>query len=170
VKVKKHHLYLAVLAVAAAISWSVWPPAKGPIGLRARQAGTGAPAFWAGSQPVDPAQSSPRGVDPAGIPAPPSVEGASVSASARDPFLFGGESRDITDAAVPAGADPVVRSILISPGRRLALIQNRIVGVGGQVGDFRIVEIDRDAVIVTTAAGERRRVPLRAQASAGPGR
>ncbi|MCX6545352.1 MAG: hypothetical protein NTV05_13205 [Acidobacteria bacterium] len=166
-KIKKQHLHLAVVAVGAAVLWSAWSYTKGP-------ARTPVPAARAlderpllGPEQAGPVYSGDRGIDPVGIPAPPSVEGAVESASARDPFLFGNEDRDVKAAAPRVGSDPRVRSILFSSGRRLALIENRIVGAGDTVGDFTVVQIDRDAVIFTTATGERRRVAIRSQAPAG---
>jgi hypothetical protein len=169
-KVRKQHLQLAIGALFVALAWSAVsyyargsgrPPVPAP-------GGGGQPPLLGRDQP-GPEQSAVRGIDPASIPAPPSVERAAESASSRDPFLFGSEVRDVKEAAlvVAGGSDPLVRSILLSANRRLALIENRIVGVGDQVGDFKVVQIDRDAVIFTTAAGERRRVTIRGPVSAG---
>lgn len=173
-KVKKQHLQLAIGAVVMAVAWSVWSYSKG----------SGRPPVPAmggdGQRPLvgrdaggpRPAQSTVQTIDPASIPAPPSIEGASESASTRDPFLFGNEVRDVKEAAVVAaiGSDPMVRSILFSSGRHLAIIENRIVGVGDKVGDFKVVLIERDAVTFTTANGERHRVAIKGPMPPGAGR
>src|SRR5206468_962967 len=60
-----------------------------------------------------------------------------------------------------AAMDPVVRSILFSPGRRVALIDSRIVTIGDEISAGRIVAIEPDAVVVETPDGNRRRLGLR---------
>jgi hypothetical protein len=101
-------------------------------------------------------------VDPLAIPAPPEVQMARTPSGGRDPFLFGNESRDmkVETAAHAVTSDPFVRSILFSATRRLALVENRMVSVGDTVGAFKVASIERDAVVFTTAGGERRRVSL----------
>lgn len=166
-KVKKQHLQLAIGALVVAVAWSAWSYTRGSGRPPLLAAGAGGQRPLLGLEQPGPAHSVAGGVDPASIPAPPSVEGAVESASARDPFLFGSEDRNVKEVAVPVGSDPIVRSILFSSGRRLALIDNRIVGTGGRVGDFTVLQIDRDAVTFTTATGERRRVTIKRQESAG---
>ena len=168
-KVKKQHLQLAIGALVVAVAWSAWSYTRGSGRPPLLAAGAGGQRPLLGLEQPGPAHSVAGGIDPASIPAPPSVERAAESASSRDPFLFGSEVRDVKEAAlvVAGGSDPLVRSILLSANRRLALIENRIVGVGDQVGDFKVVQIDRDAVIFTTAAGERRRVTIRGPVPAG---
>ena len=64
--------------------------------------------------------------------APPAVDLASAPSWRRDPFLFGDETRDAarpvlqTRAPVP----PIVRTILYSASRRLAIVDGRIVEEG----------------------------------------
>jgi len=67
-----------------------------------------------------------------------------------------------------APPDPVVGSILFSRQRRVALVDGRIVTVGDEVGIGRVVDIERDAVIVETAEGGRRRLELGRSARQGP--
>ena len=55
-------------------------------------------------------------------------------------------------AAVPT-AVPVVQTILFSPGRSVALIDGRIVKPGDRIGEGRVAEIRRDAVVVETPDG-----------------
>ncbi|MEI6669868.1 MAG: hypothetical protein WCP29_17090 [Acidobacteriota bacterium] len=173
-KVKKQHLQLAVVVAAAAIGWSAWsllrtsgrpPVAAGAVANDQR------PPMGRG--PSGQAQSTVQVIDPSSIPAPPSTEGAVPSASTRDPFLFGSEVREVREAAVVAAAatdDPVVRSILYSTGRRLAVIENKVVSVGDKVGDFRVAQIERDAVTFSTPTGARRRVTIKVPVVAGASR
>jgi hypothetical protein len=108
-------------------------------------------------------------IDPMSIRAPHDIDMARVPEFRRDPFLYGNESREIVAAASPqiSGPGPVVRSILISPSRRLAVVDGRIVGVGDTVGLYTVAEIEQSAVVFTLAGGERRRVPLHGASSAG---
>jgi hypothetical protein len=86
---------------------------------------------------------------------------ARAPATNRDPFLFGNESRDVkVETAVQLGPDPFVASILYSPTRRVAVVEGRIVSIGDAIGAFKVADIQKDAVIFTTPAGDRRRVPL----------
>ncbi|MBI4520007.1 MAG: hypothetical protein HY701_04170 [Gemmatimonadetes bacterium] len=80
----------------------------------------------------------------------------------RNPFGTGSQpSGDrVADAETPAVADPVVRSILYSAGRRVALVDDRIVSVGAEVPAGRIVAIEPEAIVIDTPGGERRRVEL----------
>jgi hypothetical protein len=75
-----------------------------------------------------------------------------------------------TNAAVATGRgdglaaaqqpDPVVRSILYSASRQVALIDGRIVKPGDRVGLMFVRAIERDGVILTTPAGLRKRIAL----------
>jgi hypothetical protein len=56
--------------------------------------------------------------------------------------------------------DPVVRSILYSASRQVALIDGRIVGPGDKVGLLFVSAIEPDGVILTTPAGLRKRIGL----------
>jgi hypothetical protein len=56
--------------------------------------------------------------------------------------------------------DPVVRSILYSASRQVALIDGRIVRPGDKVGLLFVSAIERDGVILTTPAGLRKRIGL----------
>jgi len=57
---------------------------------------------------------------------------------------------------------PKVDSILIDQDRRLALIDGAIVGIGDTVGGRVVVQIDRDAVVLSEPSGRIVRVRLRA--------
>jgi hypothetical protein len=61
----------------------------------------------------------------------------------------------------------VVSSILYSASRRLAIVDGRIVGVGDAVGNYRIVEIERDAVVLAVPSGARIRVSMHGSAVKG---
>jgi hypothetical protein len=108
-------------------------------------------------------------VDPLTIRAPLDIDLARVPGFAHDPFLFGNESRDVqvVSAGPTTDADPLVRSILVSSTRRLAVVNGRIVSVGDQVGSFKVAEIEQSAVVFALASGERRRVNVHGQAPAG---
>lgn len=54
----------------------------------------------------------------------------------------------------------VVNSILYSPSRRLAIINGRIARAGDDVGDVRVVAIERRAVVVDSADGVQHRIEL----------
>jgi hypothetical protein len=158
-KVQRRHLHIAIAVLVLAIGWNLWSffkPAtrttplqqpQAPL-LQAEAAGAGGPEAAA--------------IDPVSIPAPPEVPAAAAPALTRDPFLFGDETRDArTQAASDEPApDPVVRTILVSPTRRTAIVNSRMVSVGDAVGTLKVVEIERDAVVFANAAGARRRVAL----------
>ena len=120
----------------------------------------------AAAQPSTPAPAP--GNDLTAIPAPPGVDLAAAPIFSGDPFLGPGESRAVqvaqTTEPQPVGPDPVLRSILYSATRRMALVGNRIVKVGDAVSTGTIVEITRDAIVIRTPTGEMRRV----QVSRGP--
>lgn len=158
-KVKKSHLQIAVVLLVVAVVWA----------LSGYLRSSGPPA--GPSRPSEPLlgglrQGAPgpeRGtVDPLSIPAPPAIDLARAPSWGRDPFLFGSESRDVTApvSAAAVSADPIVRSILFSLSRRVALIGNRVVGIGDSVGSFKVADIEKTAVVFTSATGERRRVGI----------
>ena len=99
------------------------------------------------------------------IPAPPRVDLGTPPTWARNPFAAIHATSE--EAPAPPVADPVVRSILYAAQRRAAFVDSSIVGVGDRVGAGRVVAIERDAIIVETPAGERRRFALRGPGSAG---
>jgi hypothetical protein len=59
--------------------------------------------------------------------------------------------------------DAVLGTILFSPDRKLAIIDNRIVGVGDEVRGARVVEITAATVILRDAQGRLRRLTLGAE-------
>ena len=55
---------------------------------------------------------------------------------------------------------PVVHSILLAPGRRLAILNGSIVGEGDQVGHRRVSRIEQHAVILRDPSGEEIRLAV----------
>jgi hypothetical protein len=62
--------------------------------------------------------------------------------------------------AGPAAPDPVVHTILFSPQHKVALVGDRIVRPGDHLGSGVVIAIERNAVVLTTANGLVRRLPL----------
>ena len=162
-KVQKSHLRIALFVLGAAVLFSVsnsLRPAPRTVGRQAPEAPLIAMPAATGGQ-----------IDPLSIPAPHDVDMARVPEHARDPFLFGDQTRDIVRAALPvapaAGPAPSVGSILFSSTRRLAVVDGRIVGVGDQVGVYKVAEIELGAVVFSLATGERRRVSVHGTVPAG---
>lgn len=159
-KVKKSHLQIALLLLVVAVAWSV----AGYFRSSARPPAGPARASEPLLGDVRPGAPGPDrvGIDPLSIPAPPAVDMARAPSWGRDPFLFGSESRDVTAPVMAAAvsADPIVRSILFSSSRRVALVGNRVVGIGDSVGSLKVAEIEKSAVVFTSATGERRRVEV----------
>jgi hypothetical protein len=159
--IRRSHLTLALTALAAAVLYNVW------YFVLSRAGGPAAPRP-AAEVPLVGAAAAPRGADaardPLSIPAPPAVDLSSAPSWRRDPFLFGDETRVVSRAAAPAPAlvPPTVRSILYSAARRLAIVDGRIVGVGGTVGGFIVADIEKGAVVFTAPSGERLRVSVHA--------
>lgn len=68
-------------------------------------------------------------------------------------------------AAVKPSTDPLPRvtSILIGEGRRLAIVDGRIVRAGDAVGSRTVERIEEDAVVLKDTSGTEIRVPLRSR-------
>lgn len=60
-----------------------------------------------------------------------------------------------------AARDPVVRSILYSATRRLAVVDDRVVSVGDSVDSFVVVDITPNAVVFRAPGGEVKRVVMK---------
>jgi hypothetical protein len=164
--IRRTHLTLALAALAAAVLYNVWYFVLRPSGP--------APARPAAEQPlIVPGGAAPgadAARDPLSIPAPPAIDLTSAPSWRRDPFLFGDETRFTARAAAPAAAPalPVVRTILFSDRRRLAIVDGRIVGVGETVGAYTVVDIEKGAVVLAAPSGERLRVLLHGPAPVEP--
>jgi hypothetical protein len=159
--VRRTHLGLAVAALAAAVLYNFWYFVLRPVPADpARPAMEQPLAATAGGATASAAR------DPLTIPAPPEVDLTTPPSWRRDPFLFGDETRAVARPAarVPAAPEPVVRSILHSSNRRLAIVDGRIVAEGDVVGDYTVSAIERGAVVFTTPGGGRLRVPVHAAA------
>jgi hypothetical protein len=156
--VRRTHLMLALAALAAAVLYNVWY-----FVLRTAAPAASRPAL---ERPLVVPPGAVTARDPLSIPAPPSVDLASAPSWRRDPFLFGDETRAVAPPAAlaPVPVRPVVRTILYSSGRRLAIVNGRIVGIGEAVGDYTVADIEKDAVVFTAPSGERLRVPVHATA------
>jgi hypothetical protein len=164
-KVQKSHLRLASFALGAAVLYNLWffvlrPGPQAGSRVTPEQPLLGGAAFGPGAS----AQ-----LDPATIPVPPDIDMSTSPVFGRDPFLFGDETRTIALAAVRRlpESDPIVRSILFSSTRRLAIVDGRIVSVGDTVGTYTVSAIEQAAVVFTTPAGARRRVSVHAPSSQG---
>jgi hypothetical protein len=107
------------------------------------------------------------------LPMPPAVDLSAPPRWSRDPFLTPGEKRRSHAGKVAASTaperEPSVRSILFSSGRRLAIVNGRIVGIGEQIDGYRVIDIERETVVFGTPAGQTVRVGLRV-VSAGDSR
>lgn len=165
--VRRSHLVLALAALTAAVLYNLWffvlkpgPQTEArPVPEQPLIAASGiVPAFALR--------------DPSTIPPPPAIDTAASPSWRRDPFLFGDESRAVIRPAVrPSAASvPVVRSILYSASRRLAIVDGRIVGVGDMAGEYTVVEIEQGAVVFTAPSGERIRVSVHGSAPTEIGR
>jgi hypothetical protein len=163
-KVQKSHLRLALFVLVVAILYNVYAFMRP------------APRISAPQQPQSPllgenvAPKSGTQIDPMAIRPPVDVDLARVPGYARDPFLFGDESREIVARVIgdqPEGPGPVVRSILFSTTRRFAIVDRKIVGVGDSVGGYKVVEIEQGAVVFRSAGGARVRVSVYGASSAG---
>ena len=89
--------------------------------------------------------------------APPAVDVTSAPRWPRDLF----RSSAPAVAAAEVTPDPVVQTILYSPLRSLALVDGKIVKVGDRLGAGSVTAIERDAVLIATPSGGRKRLALR---------
>lgn len=66
----------------------------------------------------------------------------------------------VSAAAAAVPPEPVVSSILLSSGRRIALVDGRIVRPGDRLPAGIVRSIEPDAVVITAAGGQTRRLAL----------
>lgn len=107
---------------------------------------------------------SPLSVPPAVVPRPqPPVEGVgAVNPQAPNPGVTARYSPSRPVSPVPLKTPvPAVNSILVSPDRRLAVLDGAIVGVGDAVGLRVVVQIEPEAVILREPSGYLIRVSIR---------
>lgn len=156
----------AALVIAAAI-WLLTMPASSsrpqPPELGTSRAATGEKVGTASiSPPASNPNSEPRGdQDPLATPGTAATLPRTSTEIPRPTPTKTPPQPQSEIAAEPAAPEPVVRSILFSAERRVALIDARIVGVGDQVSAGRVIAIERDAVVIETHAGQTRRLELK---------
>ena len=128
----------------------------------------GAPAAAAATSPASPAAATPP-ARPARPRAPAaaierrpatSVEQRPATSSSTRPAPTRSLPAEVHVPPAEARPDPVVKSILYSASRQVALIDGRIVEPGDRVGLMFVSAIERDGVILTTPAGLRKRIGL----------
>jgi hypothetical protein len=99
---------------------------------------------------------------PAEVRKPPTVEASPVGAM--NQAAPGGEPPPVRARPAPAEIalpfDAALGTILYSADRKLAIIDNRIVGVGDEVKGARITEITPGTVLLRDAQGRLRRLTL----------
>ena len=157
-KLEKRHLHISLALLAGSILYNVW--------VYTRPARSENPRVVQ-AQPVTQAVvatgPSVASADSAAIAAPALVDLKTDPSWARDPFASTRQA-PVPQAVATTAATPttelVVRTILFSPQRSLALVDGRIVKVGDRVGDGFVTEISRDAVVILTPSGERKRLVL----------
>jgi hypothetical protein len=180
--IQKSHLQIALAILVVSVIYNFWvylrPTRSVQSSLRdqasleaqiarAAMGATGNPTGTPQTLPVSGPRSSSASYG-GSIPAPPPVDTTTPPSWSRDPFLFGNETRGESARVAAVAPDPIVRSILFSSNRRLAVVDGKILGIGDALGTSRVVDITRDAVVFRTASGEQLRVALHGQpASAG---
>ena len=103
---------------------------------------------------------------PVVMPPPAMVEKRTESASPpMRPESAPARARPAPPPEVALPFDAVLGTILYSPDRKLAIIDNRIVGVGDEVRGARVVDITAGAVMLRDAQGRLRRLALGAGGS-----
>ena len=151
----------------------VAPPAAG-----AAEAGSGTPSPAATAGPVEPAASQPSAGKPreadAGLPAATTGRQTSATRPIAPP-----EGAAARPAAGPSRTDrapvpltdplPVVNSILVSPDRRLAVLDGAIVREGEAVGPRVLIRIESAGVVLREPSGHEVRIPIRRRVGAPPG-
>jgi hypothetical protein len=153
----KRHMAGSVLMLVGAIAYNVW------VFTRPATRVAAAPVDISGAPPIVP-HTGERSVAADALPLA-DVELRRLPQWERDPFE---DMHDVPEVAQPASplpvpvvqADPVVTSILYSTGRRLAVIDGRIVRPNERVGSATLIDILPKAVVLEFDDGERRTVAL----------
>lgn len=160
-KFDRRHLVGSVTLLLASVLynvWVFWTPARKPAQTITAPAPAAANAATSGG---------PATIDPLKIPPPPRVDLIVAPEWTRDPFRGGVAAPPAkTTAALPAAApapetEPVVGAILISPERRLAIVDGHVAVVGDRIAIGTIVEIARDAIVIRKPSGDNRRYYVR---------
>jgi Tfp pilus assembly PilM family ATPase len=107
-----------------------------------------------------PVESTPLEIPAAQMPPPHSSPPAPPprSQQLQQPAARG--SAAVARSAVATQPDPVVRGILVSANRRVALIGDRIVSPGDSIGNAVVSSIEPDAVVLAMADGRSLRIEL----------
>jgi hypothetical protein len=172
-----------VAAAAGAIAAVVWLPDWGGGAATPAPATSPEPARRDDGAPeradARPAESGrpPAGGRAAGAPATVLPGDIALRPPARSEEQSGGPpvpERAPTDPAARTGAAPrrdvappadwTVRSILYSPTRRLAVLNDRVVTIGDTVGAFTVADITRDSVVLRSPGGRLYRIAIRSGA------
>jgi hypothetical protein len=95
--------------------------------------------------------------------AAPSVDLTTVPEWKRDPFAVGPRPKARAIRVADEPEQPEVSSILFSSGRRVAIVDGRIVHAGDRVRTGVVQSIERDAVLITTDGRQTRRVEVERQ-------
>ena len=158
----KRHMAGSVLMLGAAIAYNVWVFTRPATRLAAAPAPIDIMGASSSGNAGEPSAASDLAQAPL-----PDVEIERVPQWPRDPFEVMHKAPEVVEAA-PAPPppvvqpDPVVASILYSIGRRLAVIDGRIVRPNDSVGTATVIDILPTAVVLEFAGGDRRTVELQA--------
>jgi hypothetical protein len=160
----KRHMAGSVLMLAGAIAYNVWVFTR----PATRVAAAAPPVDIMGASSTGTAGGEgTTGMDLAAVPVLPDVQIDRSPTWPRDPFDDQRAVPAVVEAAPAAPVravepDPVVASILYSTGRRLAVIDGRIVRTNDRVGSATVVDILPKAVVLEFADGVRHTVELQA--------
>lgn len=94
------------------------------------------------------------------IAAPPAVDVTATPGWPRDPFRSSTQPMAAA-AAAAVMPDPIVQTILYSPQRAVALVGGKIVKVGDRLDAGSVTAIEREAVVIQTPSGDRKRLTLK---------
>ena len=139
----------ALPVVTPGIDGSLAPSGTG-LGIEESEA---APAVPPQAPPLEPATVSD------GVP-------AAVTAGGVVPPETAAPAGQVPPMAVPETADPapgpplVVQAILTARDRRLAVVDERVVGPGDTLGGYVVIEVQEDGVLLEDERGGTRRLPL----------
>ena len=158
----KRHMAGSVLMLVGAIVYNVWVFTR----PATRLAAAAAPVGIMGVPASGDAGERSATLDLAQAPLP-DVEIDRAPHWPRDPFAVMRRVPEVVESAPPppppaVEPDPVVASILYSTGRRLAVIDGRIVRPTDRVGTATVVDILPKAVVLEFADGNRRTIELQA--------
>jgi hypothetical protein len=163
-KLDRRHMAAALVLLVGSIIYNVYV-FWGPGSRAATTAGASA------APPADGATNAPEAsggpVDPSQITPPEDVALDRLPEWPRDPFLNRRvpDQTAVVDASAPeapaAEPNPVVSTILYSAGRRRAVIDGHIVGVGDRVGTATVADILPNAVVIDSPVKGRLVLELR---------